>query len=147
MPVVFPGFSWRNLKGVANSIDRLDGRFLWEQYRLLANQGFPMIYQAMFDEMDEGTQIFKTATNPPAGNNLLSYAPLPPDYYLRLVRSVAQRFHDGQPLPERIPDFADGPDAAVINRYLRLHDDEVYRVAEQPAGSSSGHEPSRHPVR
>ena len=127
MPVVFPGFSWRNLKGVADGIDRLDGRFLWEQYRLLVNNGHTMIYQAMFDEMDEGTQIFKTATHPPGGNNLLSYAPLPSDYYLRLVRSAAKFFHTTQPLPDRIPKFADGPDAAEINRYLRSRDDEVDR--------------------
>jgi hypothetical protein len=87
--------------------------------------------------MDEGTQIFKTATNPPAGNNLLSYAPLPGDYYLRLVRSAARRFHAAEPLPDRIPDFTDGPDAAAINRHLRAHDDEVYRDAEQPAGKAS----------
>ena len=130
MPVVFPGFSWRNLKGVSNAIDRLDGRFLWEQYRLLANHGFTMIYQAMFDELDEGTQIFKVSNQPPANSNLLTYAPMPPDYYLRLVRAAAERFHAGQPLPERIPDFADGPDAAEINRHLRATDDAVYRAAQ-----------------
>jgi hypothetical protein len=117
---------------VSNAIERLDGRFLWEQYRLLANHGFAMIYQAMFDEMDEGTQIFKTATHPPAGQNLLSYAPLPADYYLRLVQAAAKHFHRGAPLPDRIPDFADGPDAAEINRYFRAGDEAVYRAADRP---------------
>jgi hypothetical protein len=123
MPVVFPGFSWRNLKQVDNSIDRLDGRFLWEQYRLLINDGFSMIYQAMFDEMDEGTQIFKVSNTPPPGAFLQSYAPLPPDYYLRLVGKVGALWRASQPLPERISDF---PDAPEINRYLRSKDDAVY---------------------
>jgi len=127
MPVVFPGFSWQNLKGVSNQIDRLDGRFLWEQYRLLANHGFTTIYQAMFDEMDEGTQIFKVTSDPPVGTHLLSYAPLPSDYYLRLVGRAAGYFHAGRTLPERIPDF---PGAPEINAYLRSKDDEIYRNGE-----------------
>jgi hypothetical protein len=123
MPVVFPGFSWRNLKGVSNHIDRLDGRFLWEQYRLLGSNGFSMIYQAMFDEMDEGTQIFKVSNQPPADNNLLSYAPLPPDYYLRLVGRAADLIHHPRPWPARIPDF---PDLPEVNAYLRQNDAAIY---------------------
>jgi hypothetical protein len=135
MPVVFPGFSWRNLKGVSNAIDRLDGRFLWEQYRLLANAGFTRFYQAMFDEMDEGTQIFKTTNNPPEGATLLTYAPLPPDYYLRLVGVAAEHIHAGRPLPERIPDFPGEPE---INAYLRRTDDAVYGAAPPvPAPTSA----------
>jgi hypothetical protein len=128
MPVVFPGFSWRNLKGVSGGIDRLDGRFLWEQYRELANRGFTMIYQAMFDEMDEGTQIFKVTSDPPTGAELLSYAPLPSDYYLRLMGVAADRFRRGEPLPERIPDFRGAPE---INRYLRSRDDAIYAAAAE----------------
>jgi hypothetical protein len=129
LPVVFPGFSWRNLKGATTSIDRLDGRFLWEQYRQLANHGVTMVYQAMFDEMDEGTQIFKTAPTPPAHDNFASYAPLPSDYYLWLVGTAARYVHTGAKIPDRIVDrpwhFAD-------NRYLRAHDDQVYGAAAAP---------------
>jgi hypothetical protein len=126
MPVVFPGFSWRNLKRVEGGIDRLDGRFLWEQYRQLTSRGFTMIYQAMFDEMDEGTQIFKTATTPPTGAFLLSYAPLPSDYYLRLVGRAAEYVRHGGPAPERIPDF---PGEPAMNAYLRRGDDAIYKAA------------------
>ena len=64
MPVVFPGFSWRNLKGEGsafNQIPRLGGAFYQHQLHSLINSGHSMIYVAMFDEVDEGTAIFKVA--------------------------------------------------------------------------------------
>jgi len=117
LPVVFPGFSWRNLKGVDTSIDRLEGRFLWEQYQLLANHGFTMVYQAMFDEMNEGTQIMKTASVPPIDARFASYAPLPPDFYLRLVGDAANYFHHSKPMVARVvPNALDvGPRSAPLN--------------------------------
>ena len=126
LPVVFPGFSWRNLKNVDNGIDRADGRFLWEQYRLLLNSGNSMIYQAMFDEMNEGTQIFKTSNHPPPGHRFLTYAPLPPDYYLWLVGTAAGFAHDGRSLPDRIVPHP----SAEVTRYLRAGDDMAYAAAQ-----------------
>ncbi|NRA44423.1 MAG: hypothetical protein HRU09_05655 [Oligoflexales bacterium] len=65
LPVVFPGFSWSNLKetGELNKIPRLGGEFYWHQLRSLINNGHDMIYVAMFDEVDEGTAIFKVAAS------------------------------------------------------------------------------------
>ena len=64
MPVIWPGFSWKNLNNSAtplNQIPRDGGRF----YNLQSNsalsvQGINMIYIAMFDEVDEGTAMFTT---------------------------------------------------------------------------------------
>jgi hypothetical protein len=109
MPVVFPGFSWRNLKGVSDSIDRLDGRFLWAQYHAATSAGATMIYQAMFDEMDEGTQIFKVTNAPPVDTLLARYAPLPGDFYLRLVGRAAAYLRAGGVVPAEMPAIVPAP--------------------------------------
>jgi hypothetical protein len=46
-----------------------------------------MIYVAMFDEVDEGTAIFKCANEVPVGtaSKFLNFEGLPSDYYLKLV--------------------------------------------------------------
>ena len=88
MPVVFPGFSWHNMKGGEfNQIPRLQGQFLWSQFLQAKNAGVSMVYVAMFDEVDEGTAIFKCANTIPVGqkSRFLTFDGLPSDFYLRLV--------------------------------------------------------------
>lgn len=106
VPVVFPGFSWHNLKGgdpndPNNKYDaypREGGNFLWKQVAANKNAGAKSLYVAMFDEMDEGTCIFKceTTNNTPLNgsgkfigydNNLGS------DYYLWLTGQAARWIH------------------------------------------------------
>ena len=92
LPVVFPGFSWYNLKHPDNpkaklgQIPRLKGEFLWRQYVEATGAGATMVYQAMFDEVDEGTAVFKCTNDPPVGESpFLDYEGLPSDHYLWLV--------------------------------------------------------------
>jgi len=65
MPVIWPGFSWKNLfQGVPplNDVPRDGGRFYnMQSTGLLSTPGVNMIYIAMFDEVDEGTAMFKVA--------------------------------------------------------------------------------------
>jgi hypothetical protein len=107
LPVLFPGFSWHNShpKAPRDQIPRLKGQFLWKQFVEVKKTGATMIYQAMFDEMDEGTAIFKCTNNPPVGaSRFLSLEGLPSDQYLwltgiggRLLRSEIQ----GEEMPQR----------------------------------------------
>lgn len=93
LPVVFPGFSWRNLKGPdARSIPRNRGVFLKTQISAAKQVGCEMLYVAMFDEVDEGTAIFKCTNNPPVGPgaDFVDYEGLPSDYYLKLTGRAAK---------------------------------------------------------
>jgi len=108
MPVVFPGFSWHNLKGgadpkaVLDQIPRDGGRFLWSQYVAHKRAGAKMIYQAMFDEVDEGTAIFRCANVPP-GTNFVTYGGLPPDFYMRLVGQGGRMLRGEAPVSDHMP--------------------------------------------
>ena len=106
MPVVFPGFSWHNMKGdKLDKIPRLDGQFLWSQIVANKKAGADMLYIAMFDEVDEGTAIFKCSNNPPAngGTKFLTFNGLPSDFYLRLAGQAGKLLRNEIPLTVAVP--------------------------------------------
>ena len=95
VPCVTPGFSWYNLSRYAfpddvkpsGSIPRQGGRFYWQQISTAINCGARMLYIAMFDEVNEGTAIFKCTDNPPVGKNIqfVGMDNMPSDHYLWLT--------------------------------------------------------------
>jgi hypothetical protein len=106
LPVVFPGFSWHNMfpDKPLNQIPRLGGQFLWTQYAEAKKAGATMVYQAMFDEVDEATAIYKCTNNPPVGEStFLTYEGLPSDHYLWLVGQAAKMVAGKMPLTETMP--------------------------------------------
>lgn len=125
LPGAFPGFSWQNLQGEKwDHIPRRGGTFLWRQYyKAINDAGVTMIYQAMFDEVDEGTAIFKCTSAPPVAELPTSvfsnpflptgntqYAPydpsdasLPSDHYLWLVGQGTKMLRGQIPLSETMP--------------------------------------------
>lgn len=107
LPVVFPGFSWHNMfpNSPSNQIPRQGGKFLWAQYAAAKKAGCTMVYQAMFDEVDEGTAIFKCTNDPPVGESkFITYEGLPSDYYLKLVGAATKMISGTQPFSEHIPE-------------------------------------------
>lgn len=110
LPVIFPGFSWRNLmksrgqEAKLNAIPRLGGQFLWSQAQARIRGGCTMLYIAMFDEMDEGTAIFKTASQTPAGTEGFVAEPeLQPDHYLWLTGMIGRALRHEIPLKDTPP--------------------------------------------
>ncbi len=84
-------------------IARRGGRFLWEQFVELSRLQADMVYVAMFDEVDEGTAIFKVTSAPPTRGYFVGYEGLPSDWYLRLVGEAARRLRTREPIPRDIP--------------------------------------------
>jgi hypothetical protein len=105
LPVVFPGFSWHNLKGGRlDQIPRQRGQFLWSQFCAARQAGVGMVYVAMFDEVDEATAVFKCANDVPGGNSqFVTYEGLPSDYYLKLVNAGARLLRGEIPLSQAPP--------------------------------------------
>jgi len=108
MPVVFPGFSWNNMLAPgrpSSTIPRNKGSFFWKQLAGAAAEGAQMIYVAMFDEIDEGTAIFKIARNVPVGES--KFIPLdegiPSDHYLWLTGQAAKMLKNKQQFPNIKP--------------------------------------------
>lgn len=106
LPVVYPGFGWDNLQRKppgATTIPRRGGAFYWEQFRELRRLGVTAAVVAMFDEVDEGTAIFKVTNEPPAPGRFLTYEGLPPDWYLRLTGEGARLLRSEREDAESIP--------------------------------------------
>jgi hypothetical protein len=135
MPTLWPGTSVSNLKrtqGISgyslNQIPRLGGQFWWHQlYNYLGsdpNHKISMAYGAMFDEVDEGTAMYKLAatanavpheapsgfvyldmpdSNSPSGYNL------PSDWYLELANCGTLALHGTFVPTNTIPASGTGP--------------------------------------
>jgi hypothetical protein len=111
MPVVFPGFSWHNLTGFpTNQIPRRGGAFYWRQVWNAVGAGATMLKTAMFDEVDEGTAMFKiapTAGQLPTGASLVPLdadgAALPSDFYLRVGGAATSLLRGDLPLTSALP--------------------------------------------
>lgn len=90
---IYPGTAFYNTNGQPkNKIPRMHGDFMWSQFAAAKNSGVNSVYISMFDELNEATQIFKTAENDsmaPAGKYFLNLdadgVAVTSDFYLRLT--------------------------------------------------------------
>ena len=114
VPCVCPGFSWHNLSRFefpndvkpSGSIPRQGGRFYWQQMSTAMLAGAEMIYVAMFDEVNEGTAIFKCTDNPPVSDiaKFVNMDGRPSDWYLWLTGEAAKMLRKEKPLSFNMPE-------------------------------------------
>jgi hypothetical protein len=114
VPCVYPGFSWHNLSTFAfpddvkpvGSVPRQGGRFYWQQLYTAISAGASMLYIAMFDEVNEGTAIFKCTDQPPPDTAHVAFLHMdgtPSDLYLWLTGEAAQMLRREKPLSPVMP--------------------------------------------
>jgi hypothetical protein len=112
MPTAFPGFSWDNLrreKPGTTLIPRRRGEFYWRQFAIFRELGIRTVFVGMFDEVDEGTAIYKIANDTPVGQHFVTNEGLPTDWYLRLTGAATRMIREETPLSVRIPEDLPGP--------------------------------------
>ena len=117
MPTINPGFSWLN-KGtranlpfaIFNDGPRRGGATWWRQLYEYMTAGCTTFFGAMFDEIEEGTAIFKlapTAAQAPRDARFVTLdadgIALPSDWYLKLAGAGARMLRGEIPLSPRIP--------------------------------------------
>jgi len=111
MTVIWPGFSWHNMfpNSELNFIPRDDGEFIWRQAYNVISSGSDMVFIAMFDEVDEGTAMFKLARADqlPVNASLVSVniqdSSLQSDHYLVIGNKITQMLHGDISITRRIP--------------------------------------------
>ncbi|HLO58518.1 MAG TPA: T9SS type A sorting domain-containing protein [Bacteroidales bacterium] len=106
VPVISPGFSWKNLKGDASLTGkpRENGMYYWDMAKAAINCGVKMLYTGMFDEMNEGTQIFKVDNNPPSNAiPFLTYSPNAQDHYLWISGEIRRALNGESTMGNELP--------------------------------------------
>jgi hypothetical protein len=116
LPVVWPGSSWINLqrnRGQAyerNMMPRFCGAFYWQQVVNVLRAGSKQVFVAMFDEVDEGTAMYKmvsTQADLPKDSLLIPLdvdgCKLNSDFYLRLASATAATTRSGTTPTRQLP--------------------------------------------
>lgn len=117
MPVVFPGFSWSNMARHTslqapqwNSYPRRGGAFWWKQMYEYLSAGCTLVKGAMFDEIDEGTAMYKlaaTAADAPVEPRFVTLdadgVKLPSDWYLRVAGAGTRMLRGDIPRVPTLP--------------------------------------------
>lgn len=148
-PCIYPGTSFYNSNSATgkNLLPRNHGNFLWSQFAVLRNAGVKTAYVAMFDEVNEATQIFKTAedsTQIPAGKWFLTLnadgVKCSSDFYLRLVNDGGRMlkgmtpYQGSHPTPhiQRLkPGLVVAIKAVVNNKYVTVGDGSTALIASK----------------
>lgn len=158
MPCAFPGFSWLNMAfrdptKSTNIISRDKGNFLWRQFETAVSRGVDQIYATMFDEIDEGTALFKVTNSPPNnidGNNtpnttrvgdypasvFQTYEGLSSDYYLWLTGEATRMLRKEVNITQSLPIRSDRFSLGGVTLASEIVSEGKYRITY--TGTTSG---------
>ncbi|APR83195.1 xylosidase/arabinosidase [Minicystis rosea] len=112
-PQIYPGgsdFNRSHKPWGPSTEDRIQGGFLWSQIAAATTLGASSVFLGMFDEIDEGTQIFKVSQAPPTEANFRDYQGLPSDAYLCFTGQGTKMIRG------EIPFSAEKPDCAALTQ-------------------------------
>jgi hypothetical protein len=113
MPAIYPGFRWDNLKDGRAGFERVEiprrrGELYWRMGMEAVGAGARSLYLAMFDELDEGTALFKVSDDPPVGETrFLGLEGLPSDAYLRWSGMMGEVMRGEREVGEMVPRVGD----------------------------------------
>lgn len=126
MPLIFPGFTWDNLMklppGTSNT-PRRKGELMWKQIETAKKLGVESMFIAMFDEIDEGTAIFKVTNETPVNNYFATLEGLPSDYYLLMAGRATSLITSNTSLPVQMPNFSPLSQPSIPDILRPLHSD------------------------
>jgi hypothetical protein len=91
-------------------IPRRGGEFYWRQFAIFRELGIRTVFVGMFDEVDEGTAIFKVADKIPVGKYFVTYEGSPHDWYLKLTGAATRMIRGDAPQSWKIPKEMPFPD-------------------------------------
>jgi len=105
IPLVYPGTNIAGPPSDPPTAPRRDGNFLWEQFVAASSiGGINTVFIAMFDEVNEGTQIFPVTNTPPVQSPAFyTYDGFPGDWYMRLVVEGEKMLKNNTPITTTIP--------------------------------------------
>lgn len=148
-PVVSPGASTLHLRDsdeMRNWKPRDGGHFLWKQVYEVCNMDSKFVYVAMFDEVDEGTAMYKlveTQDGLPVGADQVALNEdgynLPSDWYLQIGTEIQKMIEGTIPITATLPINSD------LNSNRELVETGILKVYPVPAGDKiflSGHKES-----
>ncbi|HEX3857080.1 MAG TPA: RICIN domain-containing protein [Verrucomicrobiae bacterium] len=85
-------------------IPRRNGNFLWEQFVAASKiPGINSVFVAMFDEVNEGTEILKVSNTPPTNAAFITYEGATGDWYMRLVSLGEKMLRNHTPITMPVP--------------------------------------------
>lgn len=122
------------------TVPRRMGNYLWDQFVEASKYKLNCVFVAMFDEVNEGTQIMKIETHPPVQAPFLTYDGATSDYYLRLTGIGAKMLREQKPVifPIPVSPFDNNKLYTIVSKANDLKLDCSSRAATIPILTSEG---------